>query len=329
MPFCFPEAEISYGGTYAVIITLNNELMIRQVKPIYGRLFFVKELGVYQLHEEYRYVLGRGEVYFYSQKATNPLSLAYLWELETWLHANGQPELSMSDLGTLVDKIRKVDVEKKILHRLATGDTEKQIPPLSKEELIDMIADGTIDYSARVASELTKPDTYKGLSVGAVTWLNSFFKEDIVSRFYLNLRMITDDKYKLVESPTVRNILAMQKTALKKNIALIIINNSRIVVDPSISVEMDYRKGYYVLQTADYGNFDIIEAKTRYKYGKQNIFVCMVWTGKDKRIKKVVQIQPDEGTPSNGKVEGTANTTPSAMPEAPAVVSRSKQGKRS
>src|SRR5581483_2862566 len=82
------------------------------------------------------------------------------------------------------------------------------------------------------------------------------------------------------DSPSVKNIFPIQKTTGKKNIALIVVNNSRIEIDASARVEMDYDKGYYVLHTKDYGDFDIIEAKTRYKYGRQNIFMVMVDTGK-------------------------------------------------
>lgn len=155
-----------------------------------------------------------------------------------------------------------------------------------------MIDDGSLEFTASKLTSLQKNIDQRGLKAETVTWLNSYFREDKVPQFYLNMRMMTDEKFKLPESQPVRNFMLLQGTTSKKNIALIILNNSRIEVDPNVKVEMDYSKGYYVLHTKDYGDFDIIEAKTRYKYGRQNIFMVMVDTGIAQPIKQPEAVQP-------------------------------------
>jgi hypothetical protein len=280
----FPALEISHGGTFAFVITLYNQLQIYRVKPVYGRLFFTKDLGGYQLHEEYRYLLGRGEVYIYNQKGANPLSLAAIYDCENVLKEKSKQAFEIQDLAALVDKIGVVEAQKQLVDMIRErGNGE------ADQKLLEAINDGSLQFTAQKMTALKRNLDQRGLKTETIAWLNAYFSEDVVPRFYLNMRMITDEKFKLPISPVMHNFLPIQKTTGKKNIALIILNNSRIEVDANAKVEMDYDKGYYVLKTKDYGDFDIIEAKTRYKYGRQNIFIVMVETG---IAKPVVEAAP-------------------------------------
>lgn len=269
-----------------MIITLNNAMRIYRVTPIYGRIFYVADLGIFLLDEEYRYILNnRAEVYFFTQKGCNPLSLAALVDITKNLEKEKRKELDLRDLALFVDKIRKVEVQKNLITSLQKmDDPEKAIQ--------EMLADGSFDYTVEKMTQMSKPkpDAVK-FDEKTINWLNAYFKEDVVSRFYLMMREITDDKFKLKESKQVHNIMMLQSTTGKKNLALIIINNSRIEVDPSVKVEMNYDKGIYELKTKKFGTFEIKEAKTRYKYGRQNIFIVMVDT-----TKKIEKKQEDKIT---------------------------------
>lgn len=284
----FPELEISHGGTFAFITTVYNQLRIHQVKPIYGRIFFVKDLGVYQLNEEYRYLLGRAEIYWYTQKGINPLSLRAVVDLQKFISDENKQELDINDLAAIVDKIRKVEQKKKLIEQL-----EGQYNATS-DQIKEYEASGELENTVNKILANANGKGYEKLDKRTKAWLNAYFKEDINARFYLEMAMLADEKFKLPTSPQVRNFMPLQKTMAKKNVALIILNDSRIIVDSSVSVEMDYNKGFFVLKTKEYGDFDIIEAKTRYKYGRQNIFVAMVETGiaKPAEVKEAEKVAP-------------------------------------
>lgn len=273
----FPLSELQVGGTFAFIITLDNQLRVYRVTPIYGRIFYVPDLGFFLLDEEYRYILtnGKCEIYIYNQKGCNPLSAASVNEIKRHLVNEGKKHLDMKDLALYVDKIRKVEVGKSIIQRLKSDPNHV----ITDEELSAVLHDASFDFTVEKLTELSRPRSNAKLSEQAISWLNSYFKEDVVSRHYLLMREITDTKYKMKESKRVTGALSyFGPTAGKKNIALIVINNSRIEVDTKVKVEMNYEKGFYELATRKYGIFEIREAKTRYKFGRQNVFVVMVDT---------------------------------------------------
>lgn len=282
----FPQLEIEHGGTFAFITTVYNQLKIHQVKPIYGRIFFVKDLGVYQLNEEYRYLFGRGEVYWYTQKGINPLSLRAVVDLQNYVMKENKQELDINDLAALVDKIRKVETRKKLIEQL------QEEYSATIDQIKEYEASGELEKTVMAIASKPNGKAYGSLDPRTKAWLNAYFKEDVNARFYLEMAMLADEKFKLPTSPPVRNIMPLQRTTAKKNIALIILNDSRIIPDASAKVEMDYNKGFYVLKTKDYGDFDIIEAKTRYKYGRQNIFVAMVETGIAKPVEQKQELPP-------------------------------------
>jgi len=288
----FPLSELNLGGTFAFIVTLDNQLRVYKVAPVYGRIFHVPDLGDFHLDEEYRYILtnGRAEIYFYSQKGTNPNSLQAYNELDDYAKKKEQKCLEMRDICLFVDKFRKVEVGKAVIERLQNDPNN----PITDEQLADILNDANFDFTVEKLTALSKPRPGgEGLpSENAIAWLNSYFKEDCVARLYVLMREITDEKFKMPQSKPVKGFMSyFGATAGKKNIALIVINNSRLDIDPKVKIEMNYQKGYYELLTKKYGSFDIKEAKTRYKFGRQNIFVVMVDTS-DRQPEQELEILP-------------------------------------
>lgn len=265
------------GGTFAAIVTLNNELRVYKVAPIYGRLFFVADLGFFLLDEEHRYILeNKAEFYIYDQPGTNSESITAMEEWVAYCRREKKERLDFKDLAMFVDKIRRVELKKELKKQLLTDPEAKATP----NDILEMDIDGTLDYMVETQMVLTKPDLAKfGVSESAVAWLNSYFKEEVTSRYYLQMRQITDEKSKLKESKTVTPLASyMTPIGNKKNIALVIINNALVKVDVKVKVEMNYDKGCYVLQTSDYGSFDIKDAKSRMKCGRQNVYAVLVDT---------------------------------------------------
>lgn len=257
-------------------------MRIHRIKPIYGRLFFVKDLGIFQLDEDYRYILGRSEVYFFAQKCTNPISIAAFVNWQQYAKRHNKRTLDFSDLAKFVDKIRKVEEKRLILMQLRQGNAQENIAPVDNKIIAEMLFEGSIDYQSEKASSRDMPSKeelkQEGLEERSIMWLNGFFKEDAVSRFYLNLRQVTDDKFKLPDSPLVRNYMLIQSTTGKQNIVFIIINNTIIEVDVNAQLQMNNQKGHYELVTKKYGTFQNIDPQTRYMYGRQRIFIVLVNT---------------------------------------------------
>lgn len=332
------------AAPFAFIITLDNRIEVIRVNPIYGRLFFVKGLGMYLLDEHYRYILtnGKAEIYFYTQLGINPISPKALLSIEGYLEHSNRKELEMQDLALFVDKIRKVEIEKRFVTKLQQ-EHERAGTPLTEGELQSMLLDGSLDFTVQKLNELAKPKGNEDLDDHAQGWLNAYFKEDIISRYYLNLAQIVEQKYKLKESKRVGGGLSVfSKTQGKKNIALIVINNSRLDIEPA-KTQMNYDKGHYELITKRYDTFDIKEANTRYSFGsgigRQNIFLVMVETdhgaakkgaeplaaakvaephngnGKSKTVEPVPI--PATAPPANGNGNGHANQQAEPIATAP------------
>jgi hypothetical protein len=284
----FPLSEINFGGTFAFIVTLNNDLRIIRVVPIYGRLFSVDELGYYLLDEEFRYITtnGRSEIYFFSQKGCNPISLSGLIDVQKYLDHQKKRRLEIKDLALFVDKIRAVESGKGLIQLLRDEISRQKDPstnePLTEEQqsmiLASYIQDQNFDHTIERIAEAKKAlDTKGKLDDHTIAWLNGYFKEDIVSRYYLTMRQLTDEKYKIKPSKPVSGAASfMSKAAGKKHIGIICINNARIDFDPFVKLVMNDIKGHYELITKKYGTFSHKDAKSRYKFGRQNVFAVMV-----------------------------------------------------
>ena len=86
-----------------------------------------------------------------------------------------------------------------------------------------------------------------------------------------------EERFKLKTSPGVFGIMP-QRTVGKRNIALIVLNNRVIEIDPFIKVELDAKTALWTIRTKKHGVFKVEETKTRYRYGKTNIYVVAVKT---------------------------------------------------
>ena len=70
----------------------------------------------------------------------------------------------------------------------------------------------------------------------------------------------------------------MNRTFGKANIGLIIVNNRVVELDPTIKVKIDANTGMNDIETKHHGTFKVQETKTRYRYGKTNIYIMAVRT---------------------------------------------------
>jgi len=178
----FPIAEMNTGGTYAIIITMNNAVRVYKVAPIYGRIIYVADLGFFLLDEEYRYIFNnKSEAYIFTQKGCNPISAAALLDVAQYLKNTGpRKELEIRDLALFVDKIRKVEVQKNLIKTL-------QIDPnnaMDDKALVQMLNVGSFDYTVEKMTQKSKPKPSEtGLGDKTIDWLNAYFKEDSLASF--------------------------------------------------------------------------------------------------------------------------------------------------
>jgi hypothetical protein len=276
----FPELETSNGGTFAVIITLSNTWRIFQVKPINGTMFYVPDLGMFQLDQEYRYTFGKSEWYFYDQEYCNPISFRALYEIHNYLakQSKKQSTLQLTDLMVYVDKIRKIEKQKVVIQQaIKAGATQDQ--------LMQMLNDGSIEYEAQKLADSSKPEP-KDLSEYSINWLNQYYREDVVVRYYLLGKIFTDARFTIRSSMPAYGIMP-QRTMFKRNIGVAVINNRLIKLDPKVTVALDRNTGLWNVKSSIYGDFEIQDAKTRYRYGKTNLYTMMVETPDAKALNGV------------------------------------------
>ena len=317
----FPESTLRKGGIYpwsngrfAFIVTLANELRIYSINPINRRLFYVPDLGMFQLNESHRYILGKSEVYLYHQLSTNPLNLFAIVEISRHLQKEKRKNLDMHDLAIYVDKIRRVEQGKRLIDGLLSSATNDQEAEEIKVKLQNMYSDGSLQYSIEKLADLTKPKELP-FSNETLDWLNSYYGEDVVNRQFVMLSIIIQEKFRLKASMGVPPVF-MGRTSRKSTIALVVINDRIIEVDPFAKVEMNAETGDMELVTKHFGVFKIREARTRYKYGKQAVYFVMVHTKKP-----VIQaLEPD-----NGKAAGE-QVTPQLEPPIARKAGRKPKG---
>lgn len=247
------------------------------------------DLGVYLLDEEYRYITanGRAEIYIYGQKGCNPISILALIDIQRYLETEQKKQLEIKDLTLFVDKIRQVEIGKTLIQTIKRDieNMQKQGGEgLSEQEqaevLRDYLKDNSFDYTVEKLTQLSRPRNESAkLSDHTIAWLNAYFKEDVVSRYYLLMRQLTDEKFKLPESREVTGAASFFSPAAgKRAIALVCINNAMIDFDVKVKVQMNNEKGHYELTTKKYDNFNIKESKARYRHGKQSIYTVLIDT---------------------------------------------------
>lgn len=318
MDAAFPLEAVTRGGTFAFIVTLSNRIAVVSINPINQRLFFVPDLGMFQMDQSYRYILGRSEVFLYHQLSTNPLSLGAIVELTKYLKNKKLSRLDMHDLAIYVDKIRKVEQSKRLIDGLLNTATDEEGTAQIRKYLQEVFDNGSLQYSIEKLADLTKPKD-KALSDQTTDWLNAYYSEDVVSRHFVMLSMIIQEKpyrMKASHAPNMGFNISL-KAAGKRNIALVVINDAMIEPDFNATIEIN-DEGIQVLKTKHFGDFKIKEAKTRYKYGKkQNVYFVMV------RTKTAPTEKPREE--DDRLLEESADQLSPQLQEAPPVVVHEKK----
>lgn len=274
---------------------MANELRIYSINPINRRLFYIPELGMFQLNESYRYILGRSEIYIYHQLGTNPLWLASINDIASHLEKEKRKNLDMHDLALYVDKIRKVEEGKRLIDALLSNQDGEEAAAAMKKKLQEMYEDGSLQYTIERLAEAKKPQNLP-FHTETVDWLNAYYGEDVVSRLNLYLTILIQEKFRLKTSLSVPPDI-VGRTMKKPSVALVVINNRVIEIDPDAKVKMNEDTGEQELHTKHYGIFKIKEARTRYKYGKQAIYFVMVKTKKPKVTAQIENANGKEAKP--------------------------------
>lgn len=280
----FPEIELSNGGTYAAVVTLSNRIKIYSVRPIHGRIFIIPDLGVFQLDEKYRYTFKKSEVYFFDQKSCNPLDLQAIEEIRQYLDKEGLPGLTIHDLQNYIYKFRVVEEGKKKLYELYKKLQDKE--EIKESELLPALLDGTLKRSAdhlvaldmRVNPNLVKLETAI-FSEKTIQWLNDYYSEDVIARYNMFNRLLSERNFRLKPSLPIFGMMP-QRTIGKRDIGIIVTNNRVLELDPKIKVDINENSGLWEVQTEKHGTFKIEETKTRYRYGKTNLYFLAVKTTK-------------------------------------------------
>jgi len=313
---------VQRGGTFAFIVTLSNRIAVVSINPINQRLFFVPDLGMFQMDQSYRYIMGRSEVFLYHQLSTNPLSLGAIVELTNYLNNLKLNRLDMHDLAIYVEKIRKVEQSKKLIDGLLSTASDEEGIEAVKKYLQQVFNDGSLQYSIEKLADLSKPKD-KALSDHFTDWLNAYYSEDIVSRHFVMLSMIIQEKpYRMKTSyaPNMGFNISL-KAAGKRNIAMIVINDAIIEPDFNATVEINEDTGIQELHTSKFGTFQIREAKTRYRYGKkQNVYFVMV------RTKTPATTKPR--AEDDRQIEVTKDQLAPQPEEAPQPIVKAKAGRK-
>lgn len=279
----FPEIELSNGGTYAAVVTLSNRIKIYSVRPIHGRIFIIPDLGVFQLDEKYRYTFKKSEVYFFDQKSCNPLDLQAIEEVRHYLDREGLPGLTIHDLQNYIQKFKIVEESKKKQYEVYKS---LQKEGLEEKELLPALLDGTIRRSAeqlvaldmRVNPNLIKLDKAV-FSEKTIQWLNDYYSEDVIARYNMFNRLLSERNFRLKPSLPIFGMMP-QRTIGKRDLAIVVTNNRVLELDAKIKVDINENSGLWEIQTSTHGTFRIEETKTRYRYGKTNIYFLAVKTAK-------------------------------------------------
>lgn len=318
----FPLAELNMGGQYAIIVTLSNQLRIFSIKAIHGSLFYIPEYGIFQLDEKYRYALGKAEIYFYAQKAANPIDILAFDEFMQFLETKGMATLTMADILALVTKIKRMDIKLEKKAETVKAMLDKNVGG-SVQQVIEGLRDGTIDQTAAELAEVElreqnlanrqKIEGYEMLSPQAIQWFNDFFREDIIASKYVDQMISTNQKYKIKASTPLLGIFP-QSTTGKRHIMITVVQVGKsryLEVDPKIKVDNNFEKDEIELASKKFGNFIVKNSGAVYRYGKTRVYVVSV---KARRKKPSVS-------------ESSTNTAAPVGPDVPQVIEQPKEEK--
>lgn len=279
----FPDAETSRGKRTALIITRSNEIKFIRPRAIHQRMFWVKDMGLFQFNEDYIYQRHRSPWYIYDQSCTNPVSFQALLEINTWLESQGRPHMTIEDVKKYVYQIRYIDQYEK---DLAEWVDKLLTDGVSQKDLYAMFFDGSLEAAVKKSSELkVRQEAEKAFEKGqgefsdhTKKWLNDFMSEDVVARNYLFQRILTEQKFKLWPSLPVFAINMFQKTKMKKYLALIVRDNRVVELDLDITIRKELNTGKFIIHSKEYNDFELKSQRAVYRHGKTRVFFLLQWS---------------------------------------------------
>lgn len=276
----FPKVEIKrFGGSYALIFTESGALQIYKIRADHERAFNT-DLGRFQTKKENRYVMGRGDVQIYDQKSCNPIDIMALVDIRQFI--------ADRKLETLPPKLTAIlSGGKAFSEYLPTKpDPEnKGYPVLDNEQIQNIINNVVKDKDEVIVSEpSTETEPKVKLEQATVRFLSNYYNEDVQVHLATLGKMLSSMKWRAKGSMKAFGIFSTDLYR-KDHVALVIINNKSLDAVPA-KLDLDIQTGKYWIVTKKYGKFEYKDAKTRYRYGKSNIFLVSVKTTPPKHVEK-------------------------------------------
>lgn len=278
----FPKVEIKrFGGSHAFIFTESGSLIIFKIRADHERAFNT-DLGRFQVKKEHRYSLGRGDVYFYDQKSCNPLDVMAVQDLRALAKSIRKDTLPPGYVAVLSGRAAFPEY----LPTKMEGEGKDAYPVLDGEKIAALI-----DATVRNDDEIIEPEKHK-ITKNTVNWLANYYHEDVQVHLATIGKLLSSMRFRLKMS---RKTIGMFSMSLyrKDHIALVVINNRMLDVVPA-KLELDASANQYYVWTKKYGKVEINESKTRYKYGKSNVYIVSVKTvsaqPKEKKALKLPQL---------------------------------------
>lgn len=274
----FPKVEIKrFGGSYAFIFTESGTLQIYRIRSDHERAFNT-DLGRFQVKKEHRYPLGKGDVYFYDQKACNPIDVMALVDIRKFL-TDRQLDVMPSQLTAVLSGAKAFPEYLPMKQQQEEYLDERNQKRTSTYSVVDNERIHSIIEDTIKDDKVDIVEPAKGrakLEQKTVQFMGNYYNEDVQVHLAAIGKMLASMKYRAKGSMKAFGIFSMEMNR-KDHIALVIINNRLLDAVPA-KLELDIESGKYSLVTKKYGKFRVSDTKTRYKYGKSNIYVVSVRT---------------------------------------------------
>ncbi len=257
----FPRKELKIGGnSYAIFILESGGIDIIKISARKGRSFYCK-YGYFEPNEEYRYICGKSDVYFFDQNSANPLKIGALVDIQTFLIKSFRPQLMADEINYL----------------LGRSEIEQDFQEKEKQD----------QMNAHIKS------VAHALGPMAVKYLYEYFDEDIVARHDIKYEASHKERFRIRKSYGIVPFIP-QDTIGKRNVAIVVINDTMLdimIVEP----EVDPIKKIRYFEAGRYGKFYIRENRTRYRFKKTNVYIVGVTTDGEEGsepTKAPEQVQP-------------------------------------
>lgn len=262
----FPVTEMRLGGTHAMIFNEAGQIMPVTVNVLNGLLFYVKDYGIYQLNKKNGLVFGKGRVFFYDQKAMNPINLGAFIRICEYLERKNLSGFSIRDVAMFVDRIRP---------ETTADDVAKGFDKLGLEWGIQ--TQEMLQNTALGAALADREAMRKELGDEVIDFLNDYYYIDKTAHKSTRLKVLEDSDFKLKRSTKVMGWWPFQKAFWTSHIALVIIDNRRLdAVDCRTETRIVEGKAKTYVMTKDYGDFEIEGNRNIYRYKRTLVYVLAV-----------------------------------------------------